>query len=258
MRETPGYFLRLVPLVTLLLIGFVLALAWATRDRMPDFAGMEDVESRKSAFFNWLLPVVEAENERLLSLRGEIIALHDKQQSGEVLDRHERELLVTLAERFESPVTDPGEPRFFSQLLTRVDQVPASLALAQAAWESGWGTSRFARAGFNLFGHWCTEPGCGLVPGRRAEDAAHEVAVFRDVRESVRKYLVNLNSHRAYREFRAHRAALRNQGRPLTGPALVDALDDYSERGTAYVNDIETLMLANNLPACTRNMEVAC
>ncbi len=250
--------LAYLPAFTLAVIGLVLALAWATRDTMPALDEIEDVGERKSAFFNWLLPVVDEENARLSELRGAILALKDKQESGESLGWHERRLLKVLAERHESPVTDPGEPGFFSELLTRVDRVPASLALAQAAWESGWGTSRFARRGYNLFGHWCEEPGCGIVPAERPEGADYEVAAFSGPKESVRKYFRNLNSHRAYRHFRARRAELRNQGRPITGPALVRSLASYSERGTEYVDDIERLMLANNLPACTRNMEVDC
>lgn len=250
--------LHFLPVLTLAVIALVLALAWLTRDTMPAFDEIEDVSERKSAFFNWLLPVVQSENDRLTELRGTVLALKDKREAGEPLTHHDRILLERLAERHELPVTDPDAPGFFSELLTRVDRVPASLALAQAAWESGWGTSRFARRGFNLFGHWCHEPGCGIVPARRPEGADHEVAAFSGPRESVRKYLRNLNSHNAYRQFRARRAELRNQGKPVTGPALVDSLDDYSERGEAYVNDIETLMLANKLPACTRNVEVAC
>lgn len=257
-RDIGKYLLPALPLVTLVMVAFVLVLAWATRDAMPRFDEIGNVEQRKSAFFNWLLPAVERENDRLMALRGEVLALHDRVRAGQSLGRHELRLLRVLAERFESPVADPGEPRFYSELLTRLDRVPPSLVLAQAAWESGWGTSRFARRGYNLFGHWCIEPGCGLVPAERPEGAGHEVAVFRDVRESVRKYLINLNSHPAYREFRARRAALRNQGLPVTGLALVGTLDDYSERGDAYVRDIERLMRANNLPACTRNVEIGC
>lgn len=257
-KPNPDRLLPLLPVITLAVIAVVLALAWMTRDTMPRFGEIQDVSERKSRFFNWLLPEVERENDRLMELRDEILVLQDEYEAGNPLTWDERRLLKVLAARFESPVADPGDPLFFSELLTRVDRVPASLVLAQAAWESGWGTSRFARRGFNLFGHWCMEPGCGLVPGERPEDAGHEVAVFDDVRESVRKYLRNLNSHPAYREFRAKRAELRNQGLPVTGPALVGTLDDYSERGDAYVHDIQRLMLANNLPACTRNVEVSC
>ncbi len=258
MGDLPQRLLAFLPAFTLAVIGVVLALAWVTRDVMPAFQDIEDAGERKSAFFNWLLPVVQEENDRLTELRGTILALNDKLDAGKELGWHERRLLKVLAERHESPVTDIEAPDFFSELLTRVDRVPASLALAQAAWESGWGRSRFARRGYNLFGHWCHEPGCGFVPNERPEGADHEVAAFSGPRESVRKYFRNLNSHRAYRHFRARRAELRNRGLPITGPALVESLASYSERGMDYVNDIERLMLANRLPACTRNMEIEC
>lgn len=250
--------LAYLPAVTFAMIVLVLGLAWTAREAMPAFADIENAGERKSTFFSWLLPVVQQENERLTELRGAILALHDKREAGRSLGWHEKRLLELLAERYESPVTDPDAPDFFSELLTRVDRVPASLALAQAAWESGWGTSRFARRGYNLFGHWCHVPGCGIVPAQRPEGADHEVAAFDDPRESVRKYFRNLNSHRAYRQFRARRAELRNKGLPITGAALVRSLTSYSERGTDYVDDIERLMLANNLPACTRNVEIEC
>lgn len=247
-----------MPVVTLAVIGLVLVLAWVTADSVPRFQRIGDVSDRKSAFFSWLLPAVRAENDRMMELRAAVRALKGKTDAGGSLNWHERRLLINLAERFESPVTHPSADGFYEALLRRVDRVPPALVLAQAAWESGWGSSRFARRGFNLFGHWCMESGCGLVPGKRERGAGHEVAVFRDVRESVRKYLTNLNSHRAYREFRTRREALRDQGRALTGPALVGTLDDYSERGDAYVRDIQRLMLANRLPECTRNVEIEC
>lgn len=258
MGDLPRRALACLPVFTLAVILTILAMAWVTRDEMPAFAGIGDIGERKSVFFSWLLPVVQEENDRLAELRQPIRALKNKHEAGRELGRHEKRLLAVLAERYESPVTDLEAPDFFDELLTRVDVVPASLALAQAAWESGWGTSRFARRGYNLFGHWCHEPGCGFVPAQRPEGADHEVAAFSDPRESVRKYFRNLNSHRAYRHFRARRAELRDQALPVTGPALVASLGSYSERGTDYVEDIDRLMRANNLTLCTRNEEIDC
>lgn len=236
----------------------IMVLAWPYREQLPDFTGIEDVEERKSSFFNFLLPVVEAENRRLAQLRQVVNELARKAEAGERLTRHERRLLEVLAARYESPIESPGVPGFFDALLVRIDRIPASLVLAQAAMESGWGTSRFAREGLNLFGHWCEVPGCGIVPAARPEGATYEVAAFDSVRESVRKYMRNLNSHRAYAEFRQRRAELRRQGRRLSGLELASTLSGYSERGAEYIADIRGLIAANDLAECTRDPEVTC
>lgn len=236
----------------------LLALAWPFREQLPAFDAIEDANQRKSVFFRHLLPVVEAENGRLEELRRVVASLADRRAAGRPLNRHQTRLLRELAERYRSPVSDSLAAGFFDSLLVRVDQVPASLVLAQAAMESGWGRSRFAREGLNLFGHWCEVPGCGLVPAKRPEGASYEVARFDSVRESVRKYMHNLNSHRAYRDFRAHRAELRRRGERLTGPLLADALGSYSERGSVYVTEIQAMIAANDLVRCTRDPDVAC
>lgn len=236
----------------------VWTLAWVYRPRLPDFGRYQTVEQRKSAFFNFLLPVVQSENRRIASLRKSVEQLRNRVEAGQVLAASDRRLLKVLAERYESPVTDPDDPRIFRHLLRRIDQVPASLVLAQAAVESGWGQSRFAREGLNLFGHWCQVPGCGIVPEDRPDDARYEVARFATVEESVHEYMLNLNSHRAYRGFRTQRAALRRQGKPLSGVTLAGSLTDYSERGAAYVNDIRAMIQANDLVECTRDPETPC
>ena len=119
------------------------------------------------------------------------------------------------------------------------------LALVQAATESGWGRSRFALEGNNLFGHWCYEPGCGLVPARRNQGAAHEVAAFDSISESVSRYLHNLNTHAAYAPLRAIRARLRQQDEPPTAMALADGLVLYSERRDEYVDEIKSVIRVN-------------
>jgi len=256
-RQSRWMMLTLFGLTAAMLV-LVWVLAWIERPRLPDFGQYKSAEARKSAFFNYLLPVVQEENDRIATLRAMVERLREKSSSGKDLDAEERRLLEVLAGRYRSPVGEPAEPGFFDELLKRIDQVPASLVLAQAAMESGWGRSRFARQGFNLFGHWCDEPGCGFVPAKRPDGARYEVASFDTVRESVRKYLLNLNSHRAYEHFRAARAAFRRQHRPLSGVALARALESYSERGAAYVRDIRAMILANGLVECTRDPETPC
>jgi len=134
-----------------------------------------------------------------------------------------------------------------AELLHRVDAIPPSLALAQSASESGWGTSRFAEEGNALFGQWST--GKGIVPAqqRSATHGDHRVAAFESTGMSVWSYALNLNTHAGYKEFRARRADVRRQGRTVRGTDVVDTMVHYSERGQAYVNELKTLMRQNHL-----------
>ena len=131
-------------------------------------------------------------------------------------------------------------------LLLRADIIPQAMVLAQGALESGWGTSRFAVEANNLFGQWCYKKGCGLVPERRAADAAHEVQLFSSIEAALDAYYRNINTHNAYRELRQLRAALRAQDEQLTGMALVEGLSRYSARGMAYVEELRLVIRVND------------
>jgi uncharacterized FlgJ-related protein len=134
-----------------------------------------------------------------------------------------------------------------AELMVRVDAVPPSLALGQAAYESGYGTSRFAREGNALFGQW-TYGGKGMQPRqKRASKGDYGVAAYDWPLESVRGYMQNLNTHRAYQKLRDGRAAARSQGRVPTGIELADTLTSYSEKGGEYVKTLKGIMRANEL-----------
>ena len=139
----------------------------------------------------------------------------------------------------------PGE--LVETLLRRVDVVPVSLALAQAAKESGWGTSRFVREGNNLFGEWCFEEGCGIVPKARAPGRRHEVRSFESPQASVESYLRNINTHPGYRSLRGARKAQRETRKDLSGVALARELSQYSERREDYVTEVRNLIIGNDL-----------
>jgi Bax protein len=132
-------------------------------------------------------------------------------------------------------------------LISRVDVIPPALALAQAAEESGWGTSRFAKEGNAIFGQWTFALRSGLTPLKRDQGKKHQVKVFDSLIDSVRAYTVNLNSHRAYKGFRNTRQDLRRAGVPLDSQALVGKLHKYSERGQAYVSALRELINFNDL-----------
>lgn len=212
---------------------------------LPDFSSIEDIELRKASFFSYLAPIVLAENQRVLAQRNRLIALRQAAASEGALGPLHLRWLKGLTREYE--VEWPGESLEESMdvLLRRVDTVPVSLALTQAAKESGWGQSRFAREGNNLFGHWCYEQGCGIVPDNRPEGASHEVAAFDSVTRSVRRYINNLNTHPSYQALRDIRAAQRAAGERPTGLALAEGLTRYSERRGAYVRDIKLILQSN-------------
>jgi Bax protein len=209
---------------------------------LPDFSSYTDVQTRKKAFFDYLFPRVALANRRVLALRDQVEALSAKAS----LTAEEEAFLAQQAERLrvEAPI---GSPESFELLSRRLDIIPPSLVLAQAANESAWGTSRFARQGNNLFGQWCFSPGCGLVPLQRTDGASHEVASFDSPYLSVRSYITNLNRHPRYQGLRVDRARLRAENRMPTGVALAPGLGAYSERGGAYIEEIVDMMQFNKL-----------
>ncbi len=203
----------------------------APDSQLPDFAAINSVKKRKRAFFDYLRPMVKKENLRLAELRNALAGMPDQE-------------LKELADLYGlSPDSDNLQDR----LKKRVDQIPESLVLAQAAIESAWGTSRFARRGNNLFGQWCFTEGCGLVPKARASEASHEVRTFDTAQGSIRSYMHNLNSHRAYNKVRSQRTAQRQRNEPLSGCYLSEGLESYSEKGIKYVDMVKSMIRINKL-----------
>lgn len=213
----------------------------------PDFGAIENAQERKQAFFDYLLPLINRENTVLMQQRARIRDLKDRFEAGKSISGRDLRWLKSLKAEYKFDEAEPGDKDFFVNLLSRVDAIPPSLALAQAANESGWGTSRFAREGNNYFGIWCYTPGCGLVPRRRPAGATYEVARYRDPGESVAAYFRNINTSDAYLPLRLIRARLRSQGQPIEGVSLANGLEKYSERGIRYVRDIQALIQSNSL-----------
>lgn len=213
----------------------------------PDFAAFTDVKAKKKAFFNWLKPQVAALNDELLIKRTQLLDLRAKFDNQNNLNQTDLDWLSRLAAEFGVTLSDPPLATELTRLLRRVDTVPASLVLTQAAIESGWGTSRFARKANNYFGLWCFTPGCGLAPSRRVPGKSHEVQRFDSPIDSVRTYLHTLNTHPAYQTLRQLRAQLRAAERPLHGCVLAAGLESYSERGMAYVDEVRHFIRYNRL-----------
>tara|TARA_B110000093_G_scaffold144688_1_gene156381 strand:- start:714 stop:1223 length:510 start_codon:yes stop_codon:yes gene_type:complete len=133
-----------------------------------------------------------------------------------------------------------------STLKVRMDEVPISMAIAQAAKETGWGTSRFALEGNALFGQW-TWSGEGIKPAGADDDSTHKIMKFKVLQASVKAYQRNLNTHNSYKEFRSARAELRDQGKKLDSMILSKYLDRYAETGKKYVKILQLIIKQNQL-----------
>ena len=223
----------ILPLLILVLMG-IWGYFLAHPAPVPDFSDSANVQAKKDAFFAYLKPHIEAINKEIASDRAQI--LNGKNGFFGRLDNRRIKLQYLNSEENSN-----------QKLLLRVDEVPASLALVQAAKESGWGSSRFAREGYNFFGQQCFQRGCGFTPRNRTAGLRHEVAKFKSVRAAVRSYIHNLNTHPQYEAFRAIRAELRAKEAPLSGITLAQGLESYSERGLAYVEEVQAMIRANHL-----------
>lgn len=217
----------------------------AVDEPLPDFSAFDDARQKKQAFFDYLQPLVEQHNQRLLAEREQVAALAAKLEEGHALSELERDSLAEFAHRYRIELKPGREKQAVAALLRRVDIVPVSLALIQSANESGWGTSRFAREANNLFGQKCFREGCGIAPGRR--QGGPEYARFDAPADAVASYMHNLNTNPAYLDFRKLREQLREQEQPVTGPAVADGLHRYSVRGDDYVRELRSMILRDRL-----------
>ena len=205
-------------------------------DRLPsDLPQIDSSDARKRIFVKAMLPLLLAENERILADRERVVRLARRLDAGRALQPHERAWLRQTADEYDVAAGD------FDELARRVDAVPPSLALAQAALESGWGTSRAAQRGHATFGQMNFR-----VAG---EQTISEVKAFAALPQAVAAYARNLNTHRAYAEFRARRAAMRAAGDAPDGAELALHLLRYSERKVEYVRAVRALIRANRLGA---------
>ena len=205
-----------------------------------DLKSVRPATERKKLFIQSILPQVLLVNDLVLASRRRLLALKDDILAGS-LSRRDRDWLAEIKSRYRIESDDLDE------LISRVDAVPVALALAQAAIESGWGTSRFAREGNALFGQWTWARRGGLVPKKRDEGATHSIRAFRQIADSVSAYMRNLNTHSAYARFRKVRAAIRRSGGRLDSMTLAMTLDRYSQRGEAYVADVRGIIRRNRL-----------
>ncbi|MEE8237333.1 MAG: glucosaminidase domain-containing protein [Gammaproteobacteria bacterium] len=216
-------------------------------DQLPDFRPLE-TQLRKAEFFAFLDPIVADVTAEVSAERAFILEAAGRLETQTSLSWLTRRKLGRIAQYYEVETEDADlTTEVLPALQRRVDIVPRSLVFVQAAKESGWGTSRFAREGNNLFGQRCYSVGCGIAPAGIQPGAKFGIARFDTVGASVTSYVRNLNTHPLYEDFRRLRQSLRESDAPLTGTALADSLIHYSERGEAYVAEIKSLIRQNAL-----------
>ncbi len=237
-------FLRHITLA--FFIGLYSLSTFAADPLLPDFSIYKDVKAKKKAFFSFIQPMVHKANTRIQKDRQQLIGAQLALESGEALNPAQSQHVTAMIAHYNSKL-DGVNLASVNKLLTQVDSVPPSLAMAQSANESAWGTSRFARKAYNFFGQWCFKKGCGLVPARRNAGSSHEVRKFNSPQASVTAYIHNINTGRAYAGLRKIRAQQRTQSTAVTGYDLAAGLTKYSERGQAYVKEIRSMISYNKL-----------
>ena len=197
---------------------------------------IENSKKRKEFFIQIVLPLILKENNNIRLDRKRLFSIINKSNNTNL----EKKWLEKKYKQYGVPSKD------LSVLKIRMDEVPVSLALAQAAKETGWGTSRFAQEGNALFGQW-TWSGEGLKPKDSDKNEGHKVMKFNVLQASVRAYQRNLNTHSSYKAFRKARAKLRDEGKSLDSLILSKFLDEYAQTGEKYVEVLQQIIKQNNL-----------
>ena len=204
---------------------------WLNSLKAPEFDKIEDVQEMKKTFFNYLLPEINKKNNKIQLIRKKII---EKDLSKEELTK----LYIKYRINEDSEIT---------ALLEKIDIIPPSLVLSQAALESNWGRSRFAKFYHNYFGLWCFERGCGVIPKKRDKGDTHEVAKFSSPEKAIDFYFLSINRNKSYEVLRKIRQDKRSKGQSVSGLSLSEGLTNYAEIGYEYVDRIRRVITSNEL-----------
>ena len=201
-----------------------------------DLDELQSTKLKKETFIKIVLPLIVAENERIIADRDKLKILSNKKFTTDLEKQWIRQKLLEYKVK-------KGD---LKQLLVRMDIIPTSIALAQAAKESGWGTSRFALEGNAIFGQW-TWSGQGIAPLDRESDKNHKILKFPILRASVKAYQNNLNTHKSYQKFRQKRMNLRDKKRKIAGLELTETLNNYAQTGSEYTKILNQIIRQNRL-----------
>ena len=201
-----------------------------------DLKKIKSTQTKKDTFIKIVMPLILDENDKILDDRKKLFKILAK-QSNSMGER------VWLKRRFKDYQIEKED---IAELKLRMDIVPTSIAIAQAAKESGWGTSRFALEGNAMYGQW-TWGQDGIEPSQKDTSKDHKILKFPMLQSSVKAYMKNLNTHRGYKEFRNKRSVLRNENKNISGLALVDYLYNYAQTGSEYVKILKKIIRQNDL-----------
>ena len=206
-------------------------------DHLPsEMKNIENVKKRKNLFIQIVLPLIIEENTKIKLDRKKLFVILNKNSNS----KSDIEWLKNKFKQYGVAKND------LSTLKIRMDEIPVSLAIAQAAKETGWGTSRFAQKGNALFGQW-TWSGNGIKPAGADSDSTHKVASFKVLKASVKAYQRNINTHSSYKKFRKARAIQRDNYGKLNSLELVKYLDKYAETGIEYTKVLSKIIKQNSL-----------
>ena len=201
-----------------------------------DLDALQSTKLKKETFIKIVLPLIVAENERILADREKLFTVSKKKFTTDLEKQWLRQKLLEYKVK-------KGD---LKELVARMDIIPTSIALAQAAKESGWGTSRFALEGNAIFGQW-TWSGQGIAPLDRESNKNHKILKFPILRASVKAYQNNLNTHKSYSKFRQKRLTLRDKNKKIKGLELTETLNNYAQTGIEYTKILNQIIKQNRL-----------
>ena len=205
-----------------------------------------NISERKKEFINIILPLIVDQNRNIIVLRQKLIDSKNYLINNKTLSQSDQILINNLAFKYSISLKNRHKIDIINDLLTSIDIIPNSIALAQAANESGWGSSRFATEFNALFGEYTFNNKNGVIPLQREEGKKHLVKFFTTIDKSVESYFININSHSAYDKFRKVRKIFRDNKNPLGVILLANKLDVYAE-DKDYVNTIISIIQDNEL-----------
>jgi len=213
---------------------------------LPDFRKIKNFKHRREAFCIFLRPLAQEENQKIWDTRQKVLRLLKKNK----LNTKQQVFLKSIYHQYNIITTHMKSQSSMTILNKRLDIIPVPLLIAQAAIESAWGKSRFAREGNNLFGQRCFKKGCGIIPNNRPKNKEYEVKKFNNVSQSITSYIDNLNTNSHYKLLRTLRFKLRQQNIALDSIYLANGLKYYSKQKQDYVKKVQHLIANSHLDNC--------
>lgn len=204
------------------------------------YYNIKDINTQKSKFFEILKPLIKVQNQKIKKEREFVIKFFDNYYKNP-LNEEDLKKLISLAKKYRIKKIYNKDA-----YLKKIDTIPESLVLAQAALESGWGKSRFAKEANNLFGEW-TFGKKGLIPQNREEGKNHKIRIFDSISDSIASYMLNINRHNAYKDFRTLRYEARVKNVPFTGLKAAMTMQNYSQIGKKYNSLVLSIIKKNRL-----------